>query len=197
MIIDYASGFRGFGGSQHITIYVPPKNPNEVVKAIRFGEEIETTTNLGSNLAIMDLYAKFEGNVNALTDFSFRERVLVEALKAFGVKDYEANNHTENLFAYWAMSQSKGLYFSAMHKRFVLDTIRFITTGIRHMEPSQWLIVLKAEPISIKDKDYPYDLTPLEDLPSGIDSVLAKWVGHRGGFSDLLMTLNILFGERK
>jgi hypothetical protein len=192
VIINYASGFKGPGSSDKVEIHIPASDPNRFVTDIRLGSSVDTGVRLGSNQAVIELWRKISNDVNHMSRFDFRESVLLTAKRAFNV-DY---TETPNDFANWCTKQNQGLYLSSMHKKFVTDTISYIITGKRSLEPTVWYQILGANPTNNKDKEYKIDLSGLVDIPATMSQTLVQWVSHHNGFADLIATLNVLFGER-
>jgi hypothetical protein len=130
--------------------------------------------------------------------FDFRKRILLTAMSAFGTKS----------FYYWYRAQYKSPIFSDNHSRFLDDTLSFITNGHRELDCSIWLRVL-----SFDDSHPTYEIAAAqrddgmsekaraffggaaEDQNLSLNDVIQKWVSHNGGFEDLAITMNILFGN--
>jgi len=183
-----------------------------VVKKVNRGIQVNLTNIqnvITGNTGGREIYPHNE-EVNALADvvmrelaivrsFDFRKRILLAALSAFGTKS----------FYYWYQAQYRSPMFSDNHSRFVDDTMKFITTGKRDLDCTTWLRVLSF------DESHPtYEITqsniqptgnmseaarmffnyPAEDQHLSLKEVIQRWTSHVGGFEDLVMTMDVMFG---
>ena len=130
--------------------------------------------------------------------FDFRKRILLIALQAFGTKS----------FYYWYRAQYKSPIFSDNHSRFLDDTLQFIAQGHRELDCSTWLRVLafddshptyeiataqRNDGMSVKARAFFGGAA--EDTNLSLNEVIQQWVSHKGGFEDLAITMNIMFGN--
>lgn len=128
----------------------------------------------------------------------FEDRVFLCALSAFGTHS----------FMKWVYSQQASPSYGFMHRDFIDDTLRFIMTGERHMAITAWMSLVEhndsgdyrsAAPSEMMQKflkyenfKYPPNSDDFSDLK--LPAVIAAWISHENGFSDMMASLHILFG---
>lgn len=191
---------RGFVGAElsvvqkvNRGIQINLSNINSVLGAM--GGDRETYPHNEEVNAIADTVLR---DLPVVETFAFRKRILTTALSAFGTKS----------FYYWYRAQYKSPIFSDNHSRFLDDTMKFIETGHRELDCSTWLRVLAFD-----DSHPTYEIAAAmreagmsatardffggaaEDLNLALDEVIQQWVSHKGGFEDLAITMNIMFGN--
>lgn len=127
--------------------------------------------------------------------FDFRENVLAVILTAFG---------TEN-FLYWFQTQLACPATGNIHRHFLDDTLRFITTGRREMSIENWhaLVVVpsdvqtnvtKMSPIAATFF-YPDGNTAKKPQNTRLIEVVQQWCTQPRGFEDLIGTAHVMFGN--
>jgi hypothetical protein len=147
------------------------------------------------NENVAALYKDMITGVSKVSEFGFREKIIVATMSAFGTDSFKQ----------WCYLQTQGTYFTQLHRNFIEDTLGYLNTGKRSVGLTSWLSILQAKPEfknvgqSTKITDYfennaLYSVTREKD--SVADSILI-WSYYEDGFSDLLSTLNILFGDNK
>lgn len=99
-------------------------------------------------------------------------------------------------------------HFTPMHYQFLIDTIRFLRTGYRRVQPATCLDLIQGylEGSVIDHGRVQRDLMQREEeLKSLIQSITPEedlnfiriWVSHPTGLSDLMASLKLLFGGKK
>lgn len=128
----------------------------------------------------------------ATGDFDFRQNVLTIAMGAFGTND----------FLEWTNMQISGPSTGHLHVEFIEDTLRFITTGKRHMTVTNWLGILGISDlgsnVTTKSEDIAaFFIHPLNNTVTNtkLVEVIQRWCSHEGGIEDLVQTLHVLFGD--
>ncbi len=196
--VVYPRGFLGFDIGLPITKSKAPPMQS-VVLAMRKNESVTDVVPEPyiSNDAVDDLWAKYKQNTTDSRSLGFEEKILKAALLAFGTKDFQS----------WCAIQSQSPYFDDMHRKFLNDTLTFINTGVRKMNPQSWKSILKPvkTPVSTKTVfDYPAyfkgelgtDLMqPVSPNDYDLVCTITKWVSQPDGLTDLLCCLTILFGK--
>lgn len=132
------------------------------------------------------LYADYKnGKVNG-ESIEFRMQVIAIARRLFG-------NFNE-----WLDAQDQNPKISEQAYELVVDTIRFLNVGRRPVDISCRIGII-ADQIVNNRYSNPKAVerrTKLRDLLQVDRSeVLFRWVQPRGGFGDLVQTLNVFFGE--
>lgn len=150
-------------------------DPNPV-----FNEQIEV---LFSQLTKQDIKT---------TTFEFHEKILSVALTAFGTMD----------FMEWLEIQKQSNAASYYHARFLIDTMRFISTGKREMILETWEVVLNS---STPTQEWGDVLEAARELRKEVSNnqgsilnlrdVVIRWCSQHNGIIDLIKTLHVLFGK--
>ncbi|TXI10402.1 MAG: hypothetical protein E6Q68_08300 [Polynucleobacter sp.] len=159
---------------------------------------------LGStNPEIDSLYQLMSTTPLVIGDIGFKEKVISEALVAFG---------TDHLSS-WVDYQNKSPYLGDLHKEFITDTLCFIATGKRRMSLFTWISLLDdkgrndGKNLSVKEPRglvTEYEKNMISSWFEGhgrlkphiVDSI-NEWLMQDNGLNDLVVTLAILFGEFK
>lgn len=142
------------------------------------------------------LFSKLIRAEASINSHSFRERIFKEAFKLFG------GNH----FYFWYHAQKASPILSDYHKRFLEDTINYLSTGKRELSVQSWDSLLS---LTTDVNEYGTDSRNVIDFfndrvdGEGIKTptnrttvdVLQLWWSKPAGVSDLLYTLHILFGD--
>lgn len=130
------------------------------------------------------------------TDFDYRERAIKTALLSFGVQNFES----------WAKANQHSPTFTQTHADFITDTARFITTGKRQLPVGTWerLISPGVNDPTTKIEYDPYVLGAIprgyshlqqQSCDANLHNVIARWLSHNGGFTDMVTSLYTFFGE--
>ena len=162
------------------------------------------------NVMIDELYEKSSSNTLIYKDLEFREQILIAVFSCFGTTK----------FSDWCDLQARSSGFTSSHKLLLNDTFRFICTGERtvSIESQQRLIDVRKADLSddkvsydaveyFDDSKYnrPYNLTvnwliarnDIKSIPFGLAEAICKWTSQEGGWSDLLIFCNIVFGRNR
>jgi hypothetical protein len=133
--------------------------------------------------AVTALYREYEIGDKDTRGLNFRYRVFDCALRLFGD------------FREWMMVQRNNPNMVGYNLEFLRDTLQYIFKGTRQMSPMVWGDLVKE---TDDFTDQPHHLTH-EDLrlPENITTaqLLQLWCSRKGGFEDLLQTLNVFFGS--
>lgn len=117
----------------------------------------------------------------------FRERLYLAALQAFGTLTIQQ----------WIDKQKQNPYFDAIQNRFVEETVCYVYTGFRKYHPTVYQGVCSigshnAFVMGPKTREFLYQ--PKQE-PVLIREFIGRWLQQRDGMSDMLFTLNIMFGS--
>lgn len=190
--VVYPRGFLGF----NIGLPVEKRGANtaKLLESVRFNREVDETRLVISNKKIEELYLAMQTAQASTKSFDFRERILLVALHAFGTDS----------FLDWLILQEKSPYLSDVHRRFINDTLNFISTSERAMSVVTWKSFITVRELNgadakpeLKTRAF-FSITGPVDTKSerfSLKTVLTNWVSQPGGFEDLLFTLHILFGD--
>lgn len=126
-------------------------------------------------------------NINTTT-WEFKKRVFDQAVRLFSSQRN------------WFQFQERNPSLHGNNYEFVVDTLRFILTGRRHLSIHSWAELVSHEHTQQKDvsrrnqlSDFlKHHASSLRNPPFGM---LQKWCSHPEGFDDMVCTLNLLFGD--
>lgn len=147
------------------------------------------------NEKVEDLYRQLITR-EGIDKMIFRRKVLQTALTAFGT----------HRFDYWYSQQMYSPAAGDLHRDFLVDTLRFISTGERHVNVMTWNSLIgfsdQGERVSVLD-EYAKEFFGISTggfnrIPRNNDliDVIRQWCSQPGGLSDLLCTMHILFGAQ-
>lgn len=146
----------------------------------------------GCNPNVEALYAHYIKNSADTNSFTFHEKVLTVALAAFGTTD----------FGYWFKQQHNSPATGDLHRRFLEDTLKFISTGRREMCLENYCALLTLSDIDgniCELTDFAKDFFKYsgsgQDEVTTLINIIQKWCSQPNGFEDMLGTLHILFGN--
>ena len=181
-VIVYPRGFIGDGEGLNL---VTPKAPDaqDYITAAKLNQQIITqTTVYASNQDVNDLFLTYNSGSVYTKSFEFREQVIKVALKAFGTTEFNS----------WCQMQKDSPFLSAMHRKFLNETINFVNYQPRQVNMSTWGSLLGPTKATETDKNI--ELNFDENL-NDLKDVIQQWFTIENGVSDLVQTLNILFGS--
>lgn len=121
--------------------------------------------------------------------FAWREELLRAALKAFG---------TDSL-SEWVKAQSSSPYCGKYHKNFINDCLRFANGDSRLQAISSWNNLISDEDLEAggrlptSEEGYMFNGKFLAE--ASIADLIKSWCSQEEGYSDMVISLNILFGR--
>ena len=196
-LVVYQRGFIGVN-THGLNVETNDKTVIDKVIDLRYNKTEQTDVTEVYNLNIVKIYRTLIEGILTKDKLTIVKAILVEAIRGFGSND----------FAEWLELQKKSRYFSKHQQNFVLDTLRFIKTGKRETSFRTWEFILKKEQSNdtthvSQNKNFDKEVEDFfnaiasDGKPINIDlnRILAQWLTHRNGHEDLILTLNILFGE--
>jgi len=146
----------------------------------------------------------------------FGERELLDAFKAFYDKRFISGMdlqtwkyRAEGLllarilfgdFTQWLYGQLEGEFLYGQRINFLEDTLRFITMGSRAISINNWVDLLEDYPetnVLIDRQNSERRLKAAFPNPMLTVDAIVSWCKQPAGFDDMIITLNILFGEAK
>lgn len=131
------------------------------------------------------LYLIFTNEPKVSVTWDFRKQVIDLAQQLF------AGNFN------WFIRQDTNAMITDQNYAFMLDTVRFIATGRRRISIYTWPALLTYNVPAGISVDSRNDISKLFielALDTHVDKVIQKWVSHKGGFDDMMYTINMLFG---
>jgi len=151
---------------------------------------------------IESIFKAFEDTQQLLRDFDFRQRILTAAKRAFNDRPpYQ-----------WYEMQRHSPYLTTMHRRFVFDTLNYLSSGARNIGIDSWMNLIEARDTTDVDARVLYEPSGYFDLkqqetimasslrprilPPDLIPFIQRWVSYPDGFRDMLYTLYITFGKQ-
>jgi hypothetical protein len=177
---------KGFIGNSEGLILEVPKEPDtqDFINAARLNKQIETYNNVtASNKAVNDLFITYQSANEFSKSFEFREQVITVALRAFGTSDFNE----------WCQMQNESPYFTALHAKFISETLDFIRGVPRQTSLLTWASLLDLTHKVNTDKNIEFTVNEYFEK---VSDVVQSWFTNETGVSDLVGTLNILFGNQ-
>ena len=189
------SGYLGYLSS---SLELPtPESTEQKLENMKFSDVIvDETKAYHFHRGITDLYNEYRNDERIMRDFAFRQRVLEAAIDAFNT----------NSFFKWCSLQRNSYFLTALHKRFLNETLRYLKTGTRSISIESWISMLDVrhatstdanidlELISYFGLNIPSELADVIALPVSLTDTIVLWTTHDGGFNDLLIFCNTVFG---
>lgn len=180
---------------------VKPELYEKSVYEMMLGKEHRAGNNINFYFdEVVSLYNQWSGNNSLLSNFGFREKIILAAMRAFGHGSIYS----------WLNMQNENANLSALHEKFIIDTLNFVGGKARSIQTSQWLRMVEvrhqSSGIKLDVKGYfindaygslarsPSPLTTY--LPANLSEFLKLWLSQPKGFEDLLICLYIIFGNR-
>lgn len=102
---------------------------------------------------------------------------------------------TQGDFAGWLALQEQNQYLKQRTIDFLEDTLKYIETGRRVMSIYTWQHLLSDADIRITQGLRPTLVT--EFARNDTTELLSKWLSHRDGLADMMISLRSLFGKEK
>ena len=190
-VVTYPRGFQGFDIG--IPIVTKGDSVKQTIKNVSYNRTGQDLRFVISNKNIETLWSQLTGGSISIQNFDVREKILNNALSAFGTES----------FLEWILLQESNPNLTDMHRRFINDTLNFITTGKRAMNVQTWGNLIRVRDVTSRDstpeivKDKFFNLSqPIQFRNKGtFVEVLPRWVVREGGFADLACTLHVFFGD--
>lgn len=143
---------------------------------------------------VTDMFNRWSANRDAIRDFDFRERILKTAFEVFEFKNFRE----------WLEFQAKSKKLSALHGKFLLETVEHVCTGSpRRVQSLQWIALLEAGDQAKSVHVDPQEFLKIKHVNSGyayvpptFEELITMWTRQREGFEDLLISMYVIFGAR-
>lgn len=204
MVTDLKLYVRGFFGSRALSTEAVQKRVGPLRSV--FDLTPEAVQHVVSNESVIEIYTQVVGRQVHHVKFDYRERVIKVALRSFGLFD----------FAMWLEVQKTSPTFTQLHADFLMDTLNYIATGKRRIPVDSWERMISTgandpfnkiqycpKELSLFDSSMRFNNTgeitstvAQNKNPYNLNTVINRWLSHSGGFSDLVVSLYILFGDR-
>lgn len=115
----------------------------------------------------------------------FRRQVLKTAMQVFSTK--------------WFADQDRNRHLHGYNYDFLIDTLKYVSTGKRQLPIYTWRELLIHHPKTYSANMEGRDLIQrtLSEYRMGVpvETFIQKWCTHKGGFDDMVETMNLLFGR--
>ena len=186
----YPSGFLG-SDSASLTRPIPLAQIRDQIINMTATTAPDTRT---ANQDLISLYNASVGKPDVFLSFDYREKVLKEVLKSFGVTDIYV----------WMTVQRNSLYWSQSHSDWIDETLGYIYKG----RPRKYVGGIWRRSLNVQENVGGPErqsalITELygHNGKTGInrDTSLIKfvndWLTCNNGFDDLLNSVNLIFGK--
>lgn len=189
----------GFLSVDNPLLQLPKEDADDLkeMQSIRLGKKTTTRDNpyhyLPEAVEIFDLYTD---NPRALREFDFRERVIKSFKTAVVLKTLKE----------WMEIQTSSPYFTSLHRKYLLDTIRFILGSNREISVESWYNMIEPREINEEDKRIAFKIDTLFEsgnepyrnskCPIRMRDLISLWLSREDGFKDMLYFVAIVFGNR-
>jgi hypothetical protein len=151
--------------------------------------------------AISDLFDEYNADYRNSANFAFQEKFLIAFIDALSTQT----------FAQWIDLQFNNARLSEIHVKFLIDTLNFIRGMGRCISVDSWQLLIDkdnpynkaaASKIELSDyfdsKDFIYENSlKLDKIPYNLPLTLQCWITQPMGFSDLVVTADIIFGKKE
>lgn len=191
------SGFVAFPGTQLVRPETKDQN-DSIMSVLKTGKLAPSTSNpYFFSDRVCELFSMYMADTNLLSRFEYREMVLVEAIKLLSVG--------RRPLSAWFELQNESTTVSSLHKRFLIDTLRFIDGNGRTVSLENWQSMLVAPKrrmvdlspsVDFRSKFVSFSETATGFIPHKTEEALVRWTSTPNGFRDVLMFLFIVFGKR-
>ena len=182
-----------------------PISNSKIVDAITSGRSLPSNSNdhfFSSSLE--ELYNNYRADNILIKNFDFQNNVINAVTTLFDNMDFNR----------WIKFQDSSEYFTATHKHFIEDTIKFILTGERKFSLRVWgrLVTQRQATVADRNIDISSSVNDLINLfmNKNYDNrgtvggclnhtlnsfIFARWISRDNGFVDFLTTMQIIFGR--
>lgn len=154
---------------------------------ILFRESNHEYDNLFYSEDVTKLFTEWQANFHVIRTFEFKERILQQAMKRFGMS-----------MAEWMSFQGNKPGFTNTHKQFLTRMCEWLTDSIVAPDVSseaiKWIGLLGPD----QGNNISFNLNDTLAAQSSLVTVnaIGNWVSKEGGFESLLVHLYIIFGQR-
>ena len=150
----------------------------------------DNDSELQGNAEVVAFVSDYVAMANSPKSFAMDEKAIIVALHAFGASKFD----------HWYFQQFKSPAFGNTHQDFIDDTIRFIETGHRDMQLEVWAGIIGYNDRVARPKKASDICQSFIDSKTGTDGlnmteIVRAWLSQPNGMKDLVMSLNILFGN--
>ncbi len=202
------SGFLSFDNGD-----LTKKNPvdeSDILRNVKLGKPVQEPSNpFFYNEPMESVFETFSNNHRAMVDYNYREQFLQTVKRAFC---------TQSALG-WFRLQLESPYLTKLHRKFILDTFKFLSEGKRDIQIENWMSLITMETMTAADKEI--DIRPeryfnipshnpnvvdavdeesvyIADstkLPIKFSTLVRLWTSRPEGFKDLLYFSRIVFGR--
>lgn len=135
---------------------------------------------------VVALYREYTGAATQVANWEFRKRIIGLAVKMFGNRGN------------WFIEADNEPTIQDYNYEFILDTVRFIATGQRRISIHAWPDLIGHNQPDAIPREHTEVRKLFRDLALATDtaSLIQQWCSKPRGIDDLMLTMNILFGNR-
>jgi len=158
------------------------------------------------NKGVAEVYKEYNNDQRVSASFEFQEKAILSFMNALGTKT----------FAEWIELQNENVYLTTLHEKFIIDTLNFIAGEGRAMSAESWDLIIdknnsfnknsaskfdiskrfNSKDIIFETTGYYSERTKVPLIPYNLPAMLQLWITRPLGFSDFIVTSNIIFGKK-
>jgi hypothetical protein len=161
-----------------------PLPDSAVIRSYELGKPMDSSGNaFFYNKDVQAMFDQFNVDDRVIKSFEFRENALRVIKAAFATKS----------FSEWVTAQMESPFLTTMHRRFLNDTLDFISNGRREVASESWLGLIFPREITQSDQALDVQIGKYfrqpysqDTIPSDLTNVIANWTSREGGFQDLI-----------
>lgn len=186
-VVVYPSGFVGYSVGWPIARAEP--NFDAQVALVRFGS-VSTKEKLSiANSSVEALFKQWRNKTRKTNEADFIGDICATFANAFG---------TESFYE-WCHMQLQSPYFTAYHRQYLNETLKFLMGESRTYGYPTWATMLKADRAGVDDLKEPYlyqdILLKIGMDNTSVQSIMRRWISQPKGIDDMLVATHLFFGD--
>lgn len=139
------------------------------------------------DMELQALFNRFRQHEVTPSAWPFRKQVMTVAMRLL------------TPFPSWVAAQYQNPYLYGRNFEFFEDTLRYLQTGRRRMEPMNWIELMDERPSDrphLSRRPVNQALMPRVKMAAKSQDILSlAWCARPGGFDDLLHSLYVMYGK--
>lgn len=186
-VVVYPSGFVGYDVGWPIVRTEP--NFDAQVALVRFASVIGKDKLVIANTGVEALFEQWRRRTRKTNEADFVGDICAAVSNAFG---------TESFYE-WCHMQLQSPYFTAFHRQYLNETLRFIFGSPRVYGYPTWTKLLTPTRATSDDANehfiYQDVLLPRGMAEASVQAIVRRWISQPKGIDDMLVTAHLIFGD--
>lgn len=159
-------------------------NPVEADSAIRSEYNVVP---VAYDQEVIYFYETYVGRLVSLDSWNFESAVMLKAARLFG-----------NFYQWLVLNVAGNDHIYDLSLDFLVDTVNYICGGERSMHIHTWIELLQERPVAVRGCASVHRLhSRIKQTPDQLKNWMSCWLSRPEGFEDMLLTMNLLFGQSK